>query len=217
MTWMSAMLVAAGIAAQSLPSQQRMASQLRRNQEELRNYTWTSTYTYEVDGAQRRQDVYTVRYAFDGSLGKTQISSKIDKKKIRRPDGKKLKKKEREAAYDFGMSVKSQLDGYLNPMFSEKAVSTATITTSDDTLILRSEDVVTKGDTVEIRYSLQSHLPRSATIKTTVDDSPVSLDVEFASLEYGPNYTARSTTTAVWQGLQLVIRTENSDIKSVGR
>jgi len=216
-SWILVVLGAAGIAAQSPPDQQRMASQLRKNQEELQSYTWRSRYTYTVDGVTKREDVYTVRYAFGGMKEKMQISSKVDKEKVRRPDGSKLKKKEREAAYAFVMEVKSQLDAYLNPLFSEKAVATATMTTSGDVLVLESSDVVTPGDSVTIHYSLPSRLPRTAAITTTVGESPVSLEVEFGALEYGPNYPARSVTTATWQSFRLEITTENSDYEQVKR
>jgi hypothetical protein len=146
-----------------------------------------------------------------------QISSEVDKKKVRRPDGSKLKKKEREAAYEFVMEVKSQLDGYLNPMFAEKAVTTATMTTAGDTLVLQASDVVTDGDSVQIRLSRPGLLPQVAVISTTVEGSPVSLEVEFNTLEYGPNHPARSVTRASWQGFQLEIRTENSDYEKVRR
>ena len=47
--------------------------------------------------------------------------------KLRGADGKKLNKKEREAAFNFVMDVKSQLDGYFNPMFAEKAVARSVV------------------------------------------------------------------------------------------
>ena len=50
-----------------------------------------------------------------------------------------------------------------------------------------------------------------AAVETTVEGSPVSLTIDFASLEHGPVYPARSVTTATWQEFQLEIATENSD------
>jgi len=206
-----AMLGAAGIAAQSLPDQQQMASQIRQNQEELRRYSWESKYTYKVDGVQKRVEEYTVKFFPDGTFQKMQISSVVDKEKVRRADGKKFSKKEREAAHNFVMETKGQLDSYLNPLFSEKAVSTATMTTSGDTLILKSRDVVTDGDSVEIHYLLPNRLPKTAAITTIIGGSPASLDVEFGTIEAGPTYTKRSITKATWQGLKLEITAENSN------
>ena len=206
-------LGAATIGAQPLPDQQQMATALHANQKALRSYTWTSVYTFTVDGVQKRVDKYTIRNYPDGTQQRMQVGSPVDKEKVRFPNGKKLSKKEREAAYTFVTEVKSQLDAYLNPLFAERAVATAAMTTSGDTLILVSHDVVTNGDYVEIRFSLPDLLPTTAAVTTTVEGSPVSLDLEFGILEFGPSYPVRSVTKATWKGLQLEIATENSNYK----
>lgn len=206
-----------GLVAQSTVDQHALASQLRSNQEELRKYSWKSKYTYKIDGVQKRVEEYTVKYFPDGTFQKMQVSRQQDKEKVRGTDGKKFSKKEREAGYDFVMDVKSQLDSYLNPMLAEKAVKTATKTASEDTLILKSESVVSRGDSVEIRYSMPDHIAKTASVKTSVHGSIVTLEIEFGTMEVGPNYTKRSVTTATWQGLQLEIIAENSDYKRTKR
>ena len=206
-----AVLGVAGLAAQPSPDQQLLASQLRINQEDLQHYTWKSKYTYTVDGVQKRVEEYTGKYFTDGTQQMMQVSGQVDKEKVRLANGKKLSKKEREAGYAFVMEVKGQLNTYFNPLFAEKAVSTATMTTSEDILILKSHDVVTQGDLVVIHFSLPDLLPKTAVVTTTVEQSPVSLEIEFDTLEIGPSCSKRSITTATWQGLNLVITTENSD------
>ena len=156
-------------------------------------------------------------YFSNGTQQKREISRKVDKEKVRRADGKKLSKKEREAAYQFIMEVQGQFDAYLNPLFAEKAVATATMRTDGDTLILKSHDVVTNGDTVEIHFVLPDELPTTAAITTTVEGAPVSLTIEFDKLEVGPVYPKRSTTAADWQEFHLEITTENSDYQRTRR
>jgi hypothetical protein len=206
------LFVAAGAAAQTAPDIQRLASQLKRNQEELQNYTWQANYTYTVNGAQRRNDVYRIR-TINGFRERMQLKSEATKEPLRRGNGKKLSKKERQAAYEWALNVKKQLDGYLNPLFSEKAVLTAKTATEGELLILRSFNVMTDGDSVVIRYDKSTQVPKSASIATLVDGSPVSLEVEFGSMEYGPNYAARSVTTGRWQEFDLVISTVNSNFE----
>lgn len=201
----------AGLAAQSTPDQQFMASLLRKNQEELRKYSWKSKHVYSIDDIQKRVAEYSEKYFSNGTKQKMEIGRQVDKEKVRRANGKKLKKKEREAAYQFVMEVQSQFDTYLNPLFAEKAVATATMTNEGDTLILRSQDVVTNGDSVEIRFVLPDELPTTAIVTTTVEGSPVSLTIEFDKLEAGPVYPKRSTTKADWQEFHLEVTTENSD------
>jgi hypothetical protein len=197
--------------AQDQPDLRKLAEGMKRNQEELRQYTWDSKVVFEIDGVQKQVDVYTVRYVMGGMLQKMQISSEVDKKKVRLPNGKKLSKKEREVAREFVMEAKQQLDAYLNPLFAEKAVATAIATINNGTLRLNSNDVIKTGDSVEINLVQATRRPKTAEIKTAIGDSPVTLEVSFESLDYGPNYPARSVTTTSWQGIELKIITENSN------
>jgi hypothetical protein len=197
--------------AQTTPDLGAMAAKMKRNQEQLQNYTWQANYTYTVNGVLKRTDVYRIRTK-DGFQERMQLKSERDKAPVRRANGKKLSKKERQAAYEWVMEAKKQLDAYLNPMFAEKAVSTAAATTEGENLILTATDVIKPGDSVVIRYARSTLDARSASVRTMVGDSPVALEIEFASLEYGPNYTARSVTTGRWQEFDLVISTVNSNI-----
>jgi len=194
----------------------KRAKQMRQNQEELQRYSWESKMTFLVNDQLRRSDTYTVRYVMGGMVEKMQIDSQVSKEKIRWPNGKKLKKKELEAAQVFVTDVKNQLDGYLNPLFAEKAVATSKVLKGDGTLVLLSHDVVTSGDSVEIILNKATEKVISATIRTSIEGSLVALEVTFGSIDYGPNYTQRSITTSEWQGFKLSIITENSNFESDG-
>lgn len=184
---------------------------MRRNQEELRQFNWQSKITFLVYGAERRTDVYQVAYNEDGWLQRTQIDTKVADGKVRGQDGKKLKKKQLEAARKFVIEAKSQLDGYLSPLFAEKAVTTATSTVEGEDLILTSQNVVHPGDTVKIVLSKTTRLPRNMHAKATVDGSPMELGVTFEVLDFGPYHPARSVTTTSWSGIPVSIITENSN------
>ena len=203
--------------AQEPFDKKKMASQMRRNQEELRKYSWESKIVFEVNDKTRRVDHYTVRYVMGGMLERMQISSKVEKEPLRRPDGKKLKKKELEAAREFAMGVKKQVDAYLNPLFAEKIVATATVTAADGLYTLRSKDVVMPGDAVEVTFSEGAKLPKTMKVATSNEGSPIGLEIEFGSLDYGPNYSAHSITTSTWQGIKLSIITENSNFEAQRR
>lgn len=214
--WLAAFAAIVIVAAMAAVAQESldlgaMAAQMRRNQEDIRKYSWQTKMTFLVDGEQQRVDVFTVRYVMGGMVEKMQISSEQAKGQVRGPDGKKLKKKELEAAREFVLEVKGQLDGYLNPLFAEKAVATSKVLKGEDTILLVSRNVMTSGDVVEITLDQSTKKPISATIKTEVEGSPVALDVTFDSIEYGPNYPLKSTTTSQWRGIDLAILTENSN------
>jgi hypothetical protein len=191
-----------------------MAKRMRQNQEELRQYSWQTKLTFLVNDEMRRSDTFTVRYVMGGMVEKMQIDSQVTKGKVRGPDGKKLSKKELEAAQQFIIDVKNQLDGYLNPLFAEKAVANAKQLKGDGTILLIAQDVMNTGDTVEITLTEMTHKPLSAKVSAAVDGQPVSLDVTFGSIEYGPNHPQRSITTSEWQGFKVSIITENSNYES---
>ena len=207
----------AALLAQELLDLNQAGALMRRNQEEIRQYSWDTKMTFLINDEPRRTDTYRVRYVMGGQIEKMQIDSEVAKGKVRGPDGKKLKKDDLEVARQFVVDVKNQLDGYLNPLFAEKAVKTATARAEGGKLILESKDVMTTGDSVVITLDRATKRPVAADIKTTVEETPVSLDVTFDSIEYGPNYVAKSITTSAWRGMPLAIITENSNYKLGGR
>jgi hypothetical protein len=209
-------LVSTAALAQEALDLSGMGAQMRRNQEELRQYSWEMKRSFLINDQLRRADTYTVRYVMGGMVEKMQVDSEVAKGKVRGADGKKLSKDELEAGRQFVIDVKNQLDGYLNPLFAEKAVKTATARTENGRLILESSDVMSTGDTVRITLDRATKRPLTAKIRTAIEGSPVALDVTFDSIEYGPNFPSRSITTSEWRGLNLTILTENSNYKLGG-
>ena len=212
----TAMIFGTEAFAQELLDLNEAGALMRRNQEEIRQYSWETRTTFLINDELQRADTYSVRYVMGGQVEKMQINSEVAKGKVRGPDGKKLKKDDLEIARQFVIDVKNQLDGYLNPLFAEKAVKTSTPRAEDGKLILESAGVMTTGDSVVITIDRATTRPVSAAVTTTVEGTPVSLDVTFGSIEYGPNYPARSVTTSEWRGLKLAIVTENSNYRLGG-
>lgn len=208
---MAALAIAVAGRAQEPLDLDKLALGMKRNQEELRHYAWQSITTYHVNGVQRRQMVYRISYDSQGMLVKVQQSGTVAKEKLRGPDGKKLKKEQIEAAYEFALDVRSQLTGYLDPMLAEKAVRTSEVTEEGEALLLRSTGVVTAGDVVEIRLDRATHLPLSLKADSTIGDAPVTLEVRFEAADFGPYYPVHSVTRSTWNGLELSITTQDSD------
>lgn len=208
---MAALAIAVAGRAQEPLDLDTLALGMKRNQQELRQYAWQSTTTYHVNGVQRRQAVYRIAYDSQGMLVKVQQSGTATKEKLRGPDGKKLKKDQLEAAYEFALDVRSQLLGYLNPMLAEKAVRTSEVTAEGETVLLRSTGVVAAGDVVEIRLDRASHRPLSLKADSTIGDAPVTLEVRFEAADFGPYYPVHSVTRSTWNGLELTITTDDSD------
>jgi hypothetical protein len=199
------------VISQEPPDLQALGAGLRRNQEELLNYTCQSKITFLVAGVQRRVDVYKIRYDENGWLQRTQTSGEVAKGEVRGPDGKKLSKKQQEAALEFVTKAKNQLTAYLSPLFAEKAVASATVTVDGDVFRLLSRDVVNPGDTVVVEYSTATKEPKTLRATAIIEGSPMELEVTFQGLEFGPFCPAKSVTTTSWNGMQLTITTENFD------
>jgi hypothetical protein len=197
--------------SQAPPDLQTLGAGLRQNLEELQNFTCQSKITFLVDGVQRRVAVYKIRYDENGSLQRTQISGETAKGDVRGPDGKKLSKKQQEAALEFVTKAKNQLTAYLSPLFAEKAVASAAVTVDGDVFRLLSRDVVNPGDTVVVTFSTATQEPKTLHATATIEGSPMELDVTFQALDFGPFCPARSDTTTSWNGMKLQITTENSD------
>jgi hypothetical protein len=193
------------------PNLEMLAARLKANQEELQQYTWDSKVVFEVDGVQQQVDVFRVRYVMGGMKERMQISGETAKKKVRAADGKKLNKKEREAGREFVTKAEDQAGAYLNPLFAERAVTTAEVHDEDGVPRLVSKDVMTTGDSVVIEFAPGWGPATRADIKTTVEGSPVELEIFFDGVEHGPRYPVRSTTTTTWQGLPIKILSENSN------
>ena len=208
---MAALAIAVAGQAQEPLDLDKLALGMKRNQQELRQYAWQSITTYNVNGVQRRQTVSRVSYDSQGMLVKVQQSGTVAKEKLRGPDGKKLKKEQIEAAYEFALDVRSQLTGYLNPILAEKAVRTSEVTDEGEALLLRSTGVVTAGDVVEIRLDRAAHLPLSLKADSTIGDSPVTLEVRFEAADFGPYHPVHSVTRSTWNELELTITTDDSD------
>ncbi len=199
------------VVSQESPNLQALGAGLRQNLEELQNYTCQSKITFWVDGVQRRVDVYKIRYDENGWLQRTQIGGETAKGEVRGPDGKKLSKKQHEAALEFVTKARTQLTAYLSPLFAEKAVATATVTVDGDVFRLESRDVVNSGDTVVVEFSTATQEPKTLHATATIEGSPMELDVTFQVLDFGPFCPAKSVTTTSWNGIKLQITTENSD------
>jgi len=202
---------AAHLQSQEPVDLQKVGAAVRVNQEEIRTYSWQSRVTYMVDGMQRKVEVFKVEYGENDWMQRTQIGGETAKGTVKGPDGKKLSKKQQEAALDFVAKAKNQLDAYLSPLFAEKAVATATATVEGEDLILLSQNVVNKGDTVKFSLSNATRAPKTLNVSATIEGSPMQLDVTFGVLEWGPFHPAKSVTTTSWNGMQLQITTENSD------
>jgi len=206
-----AVLLLAGVAVLAQPEVdlQQVAAGMKSNQEALRDYAWQSRVNVEVDGEEKKVDLYQVRYDMSGELEKTRIGGEADAKKVHGPIRKKKTKKAKKNAQEFAEELGDQIEAYLSPESVAKALSTAFARVDGGELKLHSQDVVQKGDSVDFSLVETTKQPMTLTIETTADDSPVKFEITFQRLDDGTNYAAQSIVDTEFGGKKLKIVTEN--------
>ena len=112
-------------------------------------------------------------------------------------------------AHEFAETLGSQIEAYLSPESFAQTLSTAFARVDGGILMLRSQDVVQKGDSVEFGLVEATKQPMTLMVETTAADSPVEVEVTFQRLEDGTNYVAKSVVNTVFEGKKLKIVTEN--------
>ena len=204
-------LLLAGVAVLAQPKVdlQQVAAGMKSNQEALRDYAWQARVSVEVDGDEKKVDLYQVRYDMSGELEKTRMGGEADEKKVRGPIRKNKAKKKKKEAHEFAEELGDQIEAYLSPESVAKALSTAFARVDEGVLRLHSQDIVQKGDSVDFGLVEATKQPMTLTVMTTADGSPVEVEVTFQRLDDGTNYAAQSVVNTTFEGKKLKVVTEN--------
>ena len=191
------------------PDAQQLAAGIAQNQEAIRNYAWQSRVSVEVDGEDKKVDLYQVRYDLDGKLQRTRMGGEADQKKVRGPLRKRAAKKKKQQAGEFAAEVKDQLQAYLAPATLKKALSGAFFRKEGGVIKLQAQNVVAQGDQLDFELVEATKQPTMMRIKAQADGSPLDVEITFQQLPDGPNYPARQIINTVYNKKKLVITTEN--------
>ena len=192
------------------PDARQFGVAMGKNQEALRDYTWQSRTEVTVDGQTNKVDLYQMRYNLDGELEKTRLGGDAkQKREVRGVLRKRVAKKKKREAGEFAEAVKLQLQNYMAPNTLQNALSNAFMRRADGTIMLRSQDVVVQGDSMEFELAEETRQPTSMRISTFVEKEPVNVTVDFQRLPDGPNYPARQVIESAFGKKKLEITTEN--------
>ncbi|MEM9384814.1 MAG: hypothetical protein AAGA68_07115 [Pseudomonadota bacterium] len=212
LAWASGLLclLATGSLLAQEPDVARIRASMVENQQALRQYVWHSRARVEVDGEQQKVDLYQMRYNFAGELESTRLGGEApEQKKVRGPVRKRLAKNKKKGAAQFTQAVKDQLQVYLSIDKLTEVLEGAFLRPGEDTIMLRSQDMVIEGDMVEFELVRATRQPMTMRIESTVDDEPVEMTITFQRLPEGPNYPARQVVETQLGKRALVITTEN--------
>ena len=203
------LLASVAVLAQPKVDLQQVAAGMKSNQEALRDYAWQSRVSVEVDGEEKKVDLYQVRYNMSGELEKTRMGGEADEKKVRGPIRKQRAKKKEKNAHEFAEELGDQIEAYLSPESVAKALSTAFARVDEGLLRLHSQDILQKGDSVDFSLVQTTKQPMTLTVETTAGDSPVEFEVTFQKLDDGTNYAVQLVVNTQFEGKKLKIVTEN--------
>lgn len=204
---------------------EKFAQAQKENGAALKQYTWKSRTELKLKGESKNVKLEQVRYDMDGQLQKTNIGAPAQEapKQQSRRGGRRgrgrLKEKiveNKKAEFGELMHGLAKLAGsyaHMTPEAMQTFAKNAGVGQGEgplqDTVQIRSGDVLQPGDQVSIWVDPTSYSMRQVEISSVFEEKPVTLKVEFQSAADGPTYPARSTLAYPDKDVELTV--ENYD------
>ena len=209
---------------------------LAKNQEALKQYTWTETTQISMKGEVKKQEQKQCQYGPDGKVQKTPIGGTEAQQTQpqqqqssgggRRRGGGALKKEIVEKKVDelkdymqkVGVLVKEYVPPDPQKIKAAQAAGGVSIQPSPDGAALTIKNYAKEGDTLALGFNTTTKKISSYDVSSYLDnpkDDPVKLAVTFASLSDGTNYAQQSVLDA--PGKKIQVKVSNSAYKKVGQ
>jgi hypothetical protein len=213
-------LAVSGLAQDTLQQKLAAAQQAAaQNRQALRAYSWLQTMEASYKGEAKKTTVHSCRYAPDGSVQKTLVSSSPAPAQKGGLRGKIAGKKKAEMK-DEAESAVELVRGYVPPApdLIQAAVTAgnASLTAAGPgavALVFRS--YLKPGDSVTLTFEAEVRKLLKVLVTSYLEDSarPMSLEVEMQSLPDGTSYPAVEVLSL--PASQLSIRVENGNYQKV--
>jgi hypothetical protein len=207
LTPMALFLVATVAGAADLRS---FSDRFRRNQQELRDYRWTSRVEMLLGGRTETVRVFEVSHDSDGLLLETPVPSEND--------GKKVTKKQRQLLA-LQLDLQALIDAYLQPdqrtaeqYFDRSSVWQGQGRVAGETH-LKARNVRRQSDEVSLWLDSETGVPRELLIVTSAGGEPVRVTTEFTRLEDGPFFPSSVVVETEIKEKKVVMKTENYDLR----
>jgi len=194
--------------------QQRIAAirqSIARNQQQLRQYSWTETIQMILKGEEKKREQNECRYGPDGKVVKNPIGTPPA------PSGKKglkgkIVKNKIEDLKEYMDRVGSLMRRYVppDPQAMQAAFQAGKSSLTPGSGVVSFVDYAKPGDKVTLAFDVQAKVIRSFSVATYLDDpkDAVNLQADFSALPDGTNYLEQSVLNATAKELQ--IKTTNS-------
>jgi hypothetical protein len=185
------------------------------NQAALRQYTWTENIQVALNGEVKTTKQMGCRYGPDGKPQCTPIGAPAPQQQERGIRGRIAEKKKEEFT-DYIQQVKGLIGLYVPPDGArmQAAHQAGNVTFSrpasgEAGLVFRNYSL--PGDSMTLDFAMAARKLTSLAVSTYLGDpsSPVTLNVQFATLPDGTNYPAQEVVNAAAKGIQLTVNNSN--------
>ena len=215
-----AMLLATTVAISS-QMDQKLAQAQQQNALALRQYSWKTQTEIRKGGERKNVQVSAHRYAPNGTVEKTTISStpqqQLPTRGLRGLIAQKKKEDFMETLESLGALAKSYSE--LSPEAMQRLMATAIVSADMNQqqkwVRLNAVNVLQPGDSMTLWFDVVNRKQRRVEIHTTLDRKPVKIVSDFRDLPAGPTYMARSVID--YPSSELMLITENFEYERVTR
>ena len=185
------------------------------NKAALRQYAWTETVQFSMNGEVRSTKQMSCRYGPDGSVAKTPIGPPPEEPKAG-PLKRRIMEEKKEDVTAYMEKVHAVMGLYVPPdgQKMEQAYKAGNLSLGRPAAGeagLDFKNYAKPGDTMNLDFSMAAKKLASLNVNSYVDDpsQPVSLVVRFATLPDGTSYPSSVNLNAPAKSIQVTIANSN--------
>ena len=180
----------------------------------LKQYEWVETTVISLKGEEKSRQLNKCYYGADGKIQKIPLTTPPPEKKMRGLRGRIAEAKKEELT-EFMQSAVALVKEYVppEPVLIQEAKDAGKVSATplpSQRARLTFADYVKPGDSLALTLDLARNRPLEAKVSTYLDsqEKPVTLDVQFSTLDNNSTYAARIVLDA--PGEKLKVTVENS-------
>jgi len=204
----------------------QFAQAQKDNAAKLKEYTWKSRTELKLKGESKKITLEQVRYDMDGQLQKTPIGGAPEAQQQQQQQssggrsGGRLKqkiieqKKEEFADTMKGLVQLASSYASVKPEKWQQFMQTATKSQENGVVKISGKGVQLPDDSVAICVNPQNWMLQRVEIQTIYDKNPVSIKLEYKSIQDGPTYPGR--TSLSYPAKQIELTVDNYDHQKLG-
>lgn len=180
----------------------------------LKQYEWVETTVVSLKGEEKSRQLNKCYYGADGKIQKIPLTTPPPEKKMRGLRGRIAEHKQEEMT-DFMKAAVALVKEYVppEPVLIQKAKDAGKVSASplpSQRARLAFTDYIKPGDSLALTVDLARNRPLAATVSTYLDspEKPVTLDIQFSTLDNNSTYAERIVLDAPDEKLKVTV--ENS-------